>query len=127
VNETRPTDVPELARDDESYRRWLATQVPAAPRSPPDRAQAAVVTPAASRAGLVRAAWWAGLVGRMPTVSPRTGPVPGGPGSGQGLAVARELAGVDGGTIRVDRSPLGGARFRVAWRAAEPAAIPSAR
>jgi len=38
-----------------------------------------------------------------------------GPGSGLGLAVARDLVAVDGGTIRAARSPLGGARFEVSW------------
>jgi signal transduction histidine kinase len=45
----------------------------------------------------------------------------GGPGSGLGLAVARELTRADGGLIRAAKSPLGGARFEVEWPAAQPA------
>jgi signal transduction histidine kinase len=43
---------------------------------------------------------------------------PVGAGSGLGLAVARELVRADGGTIRADASPLGGARFVVEWPSA---------
>jgi signal transduction histidine kinase len=46
------------------------------------------------------------------------GAAPRGPGSGLGLAVARELAGVDQGTISVSRSDLGGARFEVSFPSA---------
>lgn len=46
------------------------------------------------------------------------GAAPGGPGSGLGLAVAKELAEVDGATIRTGRSDLGGARFEVSYPAA---------
>jgi len=35
------------------------------------------------------------------------------PGHGIGLAVVREISDAYGGTLRIDHSPLGGARFRL--------------
>ena len=46
------------------------------------------------------------------------GRVPGGPGSGLGLPLARELAAADGGTLVALESALGGARFEVVYPAA---------
>jgi signal transduction histidine kinase len=43
------------------------------------------------------------------------GSQPGGPGSGLGLAVAKELARVDGAVISVSATDLGGARFEVTY------------
>jgi len=45
------------------------------------------------------------------------GRLPGGPGSGLGLPLARELAAADGGTVVALESPLGGARFEVVYPA----------
>jgi signal transduction histidine kinase len=43
---------------------------------------------------------------------------PGGGGTGLGLSVVRELVRADGGSIRVERSQMGGARFEVSYTAA---------
>jgi signal transduction histidine kinase len=54
------------------------------------------------------------------------GTQPRGTGSGLGLSVARELAAADGGTVEVTDGPLGGARFEIAYRAAEePVTVPA--
>jgi signal transduction histidine kinase len=50
---------------------------------------------------------------------------PRGTGSGLGLAVARELARVDGASITVGESDLGGARLEVAYAAARAAGVPA--
>jgi signal transduction histidine kinase len=50
---------------------------------------------------------------------------PRGSGSGLGLAVARELARVDGASITVGESDLGGARFEVTYAAARPSGVPA--
>ncbi|HEY0722322.1 MAG TPA: ATP-binding protein, partial [Gammaproteobacteria bacterium] len=36
-------------------------------------------------------------------------------GSGLGLAIVQRIAERHGGSVRCDRSPLGGARFSVRW------------
>ena len=52
---------------------------------------------------------------------------PRGQGSGLGLAVARELAGVDGASISIGGSELGGARFELNYPAARPAMVEAGR
>jgi signal transduction histidine kinase len=46
------------------------------------------------------------------------GSIPQGQGSGLGLAVARELARIDGGSVSVGHGDLGGARFEVSFPSA---------
>ncbi|MBB2987542.1 sensor histidine kinase [Terracoccus luteus] len=46
-------------------------------------------------------------------------------GSGLGLAIVREIAAAHGGTVRVETSPLGGARFVVTLAAAPSATVPA--
>jgi signal transduction histidine kinase len=46
-------------------------------------------------------------------------------GSGLGLAIVHEIAAAHGGTVRVETSPLGGARFVVTLAAAPSATVPA--